>query len=142
MENNGLAIWEKPQASWVKCNTDGAVFSTAQKLGYGWVVQDEKGQMIVASGRSFARPLDGALAEAISVREALSWLKSSPFGQIIVEIDSMQVSQTISDSQSAPNYFGYAIDDCKHLLQTMPQCRVIFVRRSANSFSLCLLSSC
>ena len=89
--------------------------------------------MIVASGRSFARPLDVALAEAIPIREALSWLKSSPFGRIIVEIDSMQVFQAISDSQSAPNYFGYAIDDCKHLLQTIPQCRVIFERRSVNS---------
>ena len=32
VENNGMAIWEKPQAGWVKCNTDGAMFSTAQKL--------------------------------------------------------------------------------------------------------------
>ena len=44
----------------------------------------------------------------------------------------MQVFQAISDSQSAPNYFGSAIDDCNNLLQIMPHCRVSFVRRSAN----------
>ena len=33
---------------------------------------DEKDQMIAASGRSFAGPLDAALAEALSVLEALN----------------------------------------------------------------------
>ena len=58
----------------------GVVFSQSHKLDSS---RDEAGQMIAASGRSRAGPLDVALVEAIIVREVLGCLKQSPFGRII-----------------------------------------------------------
>ena len=64
-------------------------------------MRDEKGQMIIASGCSFTSPLDTALAKAISVREAVSWLKNSPFRNIIFETDSLYVYEVLNSQQSA-----------------------------------------
>ena len=38
----------------------------------------------------------------------------------------------IHDQESSPTYVGAIINDCKVMLQTMPQCSLIFVRRSTN----------
>ena len=50
----------------------------------------------MASGCSFISPLDTALAEVISIHEALSWLKNSPFHNTILETDSLFVYEALS----------------------------------------------
>ena len=69
---NGGLVWDKPQPGWIKCNTDGAIFPQIRKMGYGWVIRNAIGQMMSASSRSYTGPMDAAIAEAISVHEALS----------------------------------------------------------------------
>ena len=48
------------------------IFPQIRKMGYGWVIRNAIGQMMSASSRSYTGPMDAAIAEAISVHEALS----------------------------------------------------------------------
>ena len=58
----------------------------------GLIVRDTTGKMIrTATSLSFIGPMDAVLAEAISVRVALSWLKSHSLENIIFETDSLHV---------------------------------------------------
>ena len=47
-------------------------FSLNRELGYGWIVRNVKGQMIIAYGSSFKGPMDASLAEVVSVRDVVS----------------------------------------------------------------------
>ena len=49
-------------------------------------------------------------AEALGIREALSWLKGLQFPCVIVEIDCLQVFQVLAEEFSRPNGFGLIID--------------------------------
>ena len=78
--------------------------------------------------------MDVALAKAISVRQALSWLKSHSLENMILETDSLNVF--INAQKYAPNYFGAVlIDGCKSMLKHTTHCNMIFVRRSANNIA-------
>ncbi|KAK9088929.1 hypothetical protein Scep_028011 [Stephania cephalantha] len=71
-------------------------------------------------------------AEAIGVREALSWLKEGNMLQVTVETDAQVVVQALSSNSKDLSYFGSLIDDCTELLTDMLSYKVCFVRRSAN----------
>lgn len=73
--------WEMGEASmWLdedmKLNTNAVVDSENGKLGYGWVLRDENGLFKAATcnpGKCFYFP---KMAEAIAIRETLTWMKS------------------------------------------------------------------
>ncbi|EEF32700.1 conserved hypothetical protein [Ricinus communis] len=71
-------------------------------------------------------------AEAISIREALSWLKQQIFEECIIESDALQVIEALK-APSSQSCFHLIIDDCKHLVQHFRQVHFQFVRRSANT---------
>ena len=54
-------------------------------------------------------------AEAIGVREVISWLRGLPFLPIIVEMDSLQFFNTLFVDSFSPNGFGLIIGDCRAL---------------------------
>lgn len=72
-------------------------------------------------------------AEAIGVREALSWLKKFAFHSVILDMDSLQVFNALHDKTSYPNGFGSIIDDCRASVRSLGEVAFSFVRRSANS---------
>lgn len=132
-QNSGVVSWCKPACGWLKCNVDGAVFSSESKLGFGMVLRNSEGTMIAARCGSILGPADSVLAEAVSFREALSWLKRLGASQVIVESDSSMLIQAIQASSSSPNYVGLVVNECKDLVASIVDCRIYFVRRSANS---------
>ena len=72
-------------------------------------------------------------AEAICVREILSWLKGLLFLPVIIEMDSLQVFTALTMASFSPNGFSLIIDDCRALAQSLGDVTFSFVRRSANS---------
>ncbi|KAK3187952.1 hypothetical protein Dsin_027513 [Dipteronia sinensis] len=78
-------------------------------------------------------PFDAGFAEALSFREALSWLKAHSFSKVIMETDALKVVQALKSQASDPNYFGFIIDECKVFLKDTIDCNVCYVRRSTNN---------
>ncbi|KAK6116806.1 hypothetical protein DH2020_049436 [Rehmannia glutinosa] len=116
--SDGAMRWKRPNAGWLKCNVDAAVFTQSQKLGYSGVLRDEKGKFIAAIQGDLRGPMTPKVAEAMNFREVLSWVERE-FGDqaLCIESDSWTVIKSIRGSLDENSYFSGVIDDCKSLLK-------------------------
>lgn len=67
--------WNKPEVGSVKVNCDASIFKNSCLFGVGWIVRDDNGELIYAARSCFAGKPEVHHAEAIGIREALSWVK-------------------------------------------------------------------
>ena len=105
--------WEKPTEGLCKLNVDATLFSQRGLVGFGCVLRGATGAFIsdrVSTARLNLQPHE---AEAMSVREALTWIKYNNIPNLIVEMDSQLVYNALMDSSDAFSPFGMIIKDCK-----------------------------
>ena len=76
--------------------------------------------------------MDALVAEALSCRAALQLLQVNKASKVIVETDSLLLASVINNLDSYFSSLGLIIQDCIDLLRTIPDCSVIFARRSMN----------
>uniref|UniRef100_A0A803PEK6 Reverse transcriptase domain-containing protein n=1 Tax=Cannabis sativa TaxID=3483 RepID=A0A803PEK6_CANSA len=130
---DGLEHWVSPNHNSVKINVDAALFESNHSFGFGMVLRDSRG--VLVHGRTILKQGDvnPALAEAMGVREALSWIKTLSLHKCVLETDSLVVVQAIRSSIDMISLFGLVIKDCKELLATLRNVSIYFVKRSVNS---------
>ncbi|XP_073121019.1 uncharacterized protein [Henckelia pumila] len=132
----GFRRWKKPPENVLKCNVDAAVIDNYSHFGYGCVLRNTYGVVIAATHGRLQGHLNAMLAEALSIREALSWLKSLGFSHIIVESDALLVIEALNNSsESDSSILGLIVDDCKILAGDFSSCQFVFVYRSANQIA-------
>nr|GMD46977.1 uncharacterized protein LOC109155085 [Ipomoea batatas]GMD46978.1 uncharacterized protein LOC109155085 [Ipomoea batatas] len=94
--------WTKPQEGFLKLNVDAAIDKHTGNMGFGCVLRNNHGSFVAACGLRWRGIYNAKEAEAIAIRESLSWLKSNNFDNINVETDSLLVVQglksTLGDS--------------------------------------------
>ena len=129
---DGDLCWSKPQSGMLKLNIDVVVHPCLNKAGIGWVLRNSQGSLVHAKSQSLPDFLSPKEAEAVGVKEALSWLKFVGFDNCIVELDSLQVIQALRN-QDVVSPFGFLIDDCLSLVQHFRNVQFRFVYRTANS---------
>ncbi|KAH9728256.1 putative reverse transcriptase/RNA-dependent DNA polymerase [Citrus sinensis] len=117
--DQGLVCWKRPQDEWFKCNVDAAVFRHRGTTSFGAVIRSSQGDFIAAKSDSFPGIFDACEAEAVGIREALSWLKTLLVRPIIVEMDSLQVFNALHERTDYANGFGVVITDCGALAQSL-----------------------
>lgn len=96
----------------------------------GMIACDHKGELILARSlfkHEYATPV---FAEAMAMREALSWIKSNSWNQVIIETDCLVVVQGIRSKVSMQSPFGVVIEECKKLLNDLNEVSLFFIRRS------------
>ncbi|KAM6587643.1 hypothetical protein CsatA_010248 [Cannabis sativa] len=130
--------WFKPEINKIKVNVDGAIFHSNGFHGIGAVARDSDGQLIEAFTTLKCGVVQPATVEAFGIKEALSWIKSKGWSNVIVETDSIVSVQALSSSLVMPSIFGLLISDCKSLLNCLVNVCVSFVPRSANRTAHCL----
>ncbi|KAM6598511.1 hypothetical protein CsatA_018120 [Cannabis sativa] len=75
LNTSGCEQWAKPCFGEIKVNCDVAVFEDDNSLGLGWIARDHNGLFIDALAvKTYGQP-DPFLAEAMALKEALSWVK-------------------------------------------------------------------
>ncbi|XP_060972219.1 uncharacterized protein LOC133038174 [Cannabis sativa] len=124
--------WTAPHGNSVKLNVDAAMFNIGEPYGIGLVVRNGSGLLIEGRTRLFYGQVEPVLAEAIGIREALSWIKDSRWQDVYVETDCLNVVQAIHCSTEMISLFGLVIKDCKTLLANLNNVSVSFIKRSAN----------
>ncbi|KAK9092874.1 hypothetical protein Syun_027785 [Stephania yunnanensis] len=124
--------WNKPRRGTCTCNVDTAVFKEKGLSSIAAIIRVDSGAFIAAMGECFVGVFEPKEAEAIGVREALSWLKEGNMLQVTIETDAQVVVQPLSSNSKDLSYFGSLIDDCTELLTDMLSYKVCFVGRSAN----------
>lgn len=85
--------WEKPPLNWVKINVDAALFGSENCIGLGMIVRDAAGNFIMARSRKQENLVPLREAEAMCLKEALSWMKGKGFHKCIFETDSQVLAQ-------------------------------------------------
>ncbi|XP_063936253.1 uncharacterized protein LOC135147271 [Daucus carota subsp. sativus] len=133
--NDGEVHWKPPHEGTIKVNTDAALFEDSNCYAYAIVARDHEGKLVEAMSSCRQGRVDPELAEAIGIREALSWIKAKAWPSVILETDCLTVTQAIRCSSINLSYLGRVIDECKHLLTELVNREVVlkFVKRSANS---------
>lgn len=129
---HGAICWERPKFGWVKRNVDAAIFSSQGNIGFGCVLRNSEGVFLTARCAGMAGNFGAREAEALGIREALSWLKGLQFPCVIVETDCLQVFQALVEEFSGPNGFGLIVDECRALAKSLGEVQFSFVRRSTN----------
>lgn len=129
---DGVVRWVPPGVGATKVNVDGAVFEDATCFGLGLVARNHLGYLI--EGRTVLRFGQTTLetVEAMSIREALSWIRDNGWQNVTLETDCLVAVQAIRSEVVMVSVFGDVIKDCKSLLEALPHVKLIFIKRSAN----------
>ncbi|KAL8112546.1 hypothetical protein AgCh_020025 [Apium graveolens] len=72
------------------------------------------------------------MAEAIAVKETLSWLKAMQWDNVVIESDCLVVVQSIRSSVQMRSKYGHIIEECKRMLKEFNNIELYFIKRSAN----------
>ncbi|KAK1357160.1 hypothetical protein POM88_050416 [Heracleum sosnowskyi] len=87
--------WIKPVVGSIKFNCDAAVFSAENKYGFGWLARDHEGRLIEAVARARVGKVTPQLAEAVGLKEVLSWIKTQ-----VGAGEGSQLHQTNNDNKN------------------------------------------
>jgi ribonuclease HI len=126
--------WRKPPTGTIKCNVDTACYMEDNIYCVGMCMCDEHGRFLQAyTIKKHGTPAI-AEAEALGIREALTWVQNK-YGaatSIEVESDCLQAVQAINSRHANNTEFGSIIVMCRNLLFLRNNCKVSYVRRQAN----------
>ncbi|KAL2487988.1 uncharacterized protein Fot_41280 [Forsythia ovata] len=79
--------WNPPPTGSLNLNTDAAIFENQRKTGLGLVIRDYLGSFVATRVVPVQGIVDPLIAEALRVREGLSWIKSK-----FPEVRTMEVT--------------------------------------------------
>ncbi|XP_060969989.1 uncharacterized protein LOC115713780 [Cannabis sativa] len=129
---DGVEQWSAPSENSIKINVDAALFEDGTSHRIGMVARDHHGFLVEGRTEHFQGAATPEVAEAIGVREALSWIKKKNWQQASIETDCLMVVQALRNSIKMLSLFGQIIDECKRLSSELKHVSIFFVKRSAN----------
>ncbi|XP_074341804.1 uncharacterized protein LOC141679194 [Apium graveolens] len=129
---DGAIFWARPQPNEVKITVDAAIFEEQGTSGLGVMARNHEGHLLVARTRVFNEVLQPTLAEALAIKEALSWTKEWTGDAIVIESDCLVVLQLIRSATPMRSRLGKVIDDCRRLVCEHNNVKLYFIKRSAN----------
>lgn len=126
--------WQPPSNGVLKLNVDASFRSDKENFSLGMVIRDSNGDFV--EGRTMCKaPVSSVFeAEAVGVKEALSWVKSKGLTDQVVEVetDSMLVVLGLRSTSRNLLEVGEVIEQCKMLQRELVNTSVHFIRNHAN----------
>ncbi|KAL8148945.1 hypothetical protein AgCh_006084 [Apium graveolens] len=126
--------WKCPDPGTIKINMDASIFQNAQLFTVGMVMRNYLGEFL--AGKNLCLPMADSVfeAEALGVREALSWIKDQQLHgtKVFVESDSLLTTKAIECDKVICLEVGEVIEECKQALQNLSTVLVCFIRKNAN----------
>ncbi|XP_074356208.1 uncharacterized protein LOC141695901 [Apium graveolens] len=123
--------WCRPQQGWVKVNTDAAVFEEAGYTGIRCVIRNEHGDFVRARNQRIEAVYQPREAEALGLKEALSWVKSFGYKKCVFETYAKMLAEACKKIEGRA-YFHSIVSCCIDLFEHYDEVLVEFVNRSAN----------
>ena len=131
-EGDGGSAWVKPQMMQIKVSVDAATFREFQSSGIGMVARDDKGELLLARTVYFGDVYSAEMAEGLAIKEALSWIKSQAWQEVVIESDCLAAVQAVRSKVRMRSPYGRIIEDCRRLLENQNTVSLLFIKRSAN----------
>nr|GLL49714.1 uncharacterized protein LOC109185201 [Ipomoea trifida] len=82
-----VLVWVPTLLGKFKCNVDAALHNDV--VHYGAIIRDSEGRFVAARSGHLLCDKDPYLAEALAVKEALTWLKERELSHVILESDCL-----------------------------------------------------
>lgn len=123
--------WKKPPQGYTKLNVDAAINVAERKTGFGWVLRDDHGEFKNAKSGVWNGLFNPKEAEAMAIREALSWLKFHRRESVQIETDALQVVHGL-DVENGSSSYDLILLDIKDMLKQLSNVSISFAKRSAN----------
>lgn len=101
-------------------------------MGVGLVARGSDGQLIEAKAIVYQEKLSLVVAEAMTVKEALSGVDSMQWPCVTVESDCLTVIQAMRSKASMRSKFGRIISECRNIMFRLNKIVLLFVKRFAN----------
>ncbi|XP_074351398.1 uncharacterized protein LOC141690503 [Apium graveolens] len=105
-DGDGIVVWVKPQPDTVKVTVDAAIFENRDEIGFGVVARDSTGALIQAKIVIKQGLISPVLAEAMAVKEGLSWIDTLKWSRSVLESDCLVVVQAIRGLTPMRSHFG------------------------------------
>ncbi|XP_074383626.1 uncharacterized protein LOC141725107 [Apium graveolens] len=127
----GDRVWTPPKWGWMKINIDADVFQNGS-IGVAAVIRDDQGRFVGARCMKIAGAWKPIEAEAIGLREALSWVIDRGYKHCVIETDTYVLADACNGNPGRA-LFGNIVMDCIHLVKHINPVLVNFVYRSLNN---------
>lgn len=106
--------WSPPPFGWMKVNVDAATFGGDGSVGVGGVLRNEAGGFIRARSRRIQVNMQPREAEAITLKETLTWTNELGIRKCVFETDSKLLVNACQGVQGR-SYFHTIVLDCIQL---------------------------
>ena len=123
---------EPPKHGFLKCNFDAAIAKQNQRIGLGYIIRNEKGELIEATNGHKTGSDNKLEVKALSCREALLWIKDKGLANIIFESDSQLLVRAINTPIFYSSTMSLILQECIYLLNNLNGCAITFANRSTN----------
>ena len=80
--------------------------------------------------------MDAFMAEALSCRLTLEWLREKNYICVIVESDCLCLVRALQNGTTYPSQVGLILQDGKNILVELSGCSLVHVRRTTNKMLL------
>lgn len=117
--------WVKPQEAIIKITVDAATFNEHDFSGAGLVARDARGELIQAKIVGLQGVYSVEMAEVMTIKEALSWIKHKSWQQVEVEFDCLVAVQALIRSK----VLDQIVEDCGGMLQELNKTSLFFIKR-------------
>lgn len=112
-------IWQAPPPAEYKLNFDAAVFPDLQCSGFGAIIRNANGEVMAGMSAKGPYVHSNEEAQVMACRKAIEFSMEASFDRLIIEGDSLNVINSLSDSAENRSLLGHIYDDIKCLLKGM-----------------------
>ena len=135
-------VWKPPPTLVFKLNFDATVFLEAKRTGFGAIIRNDKGEVMV--GMSVGGPPVSSNEEAqlLACRKAVEFATDAGFTKLVIEGDNSNVMKALSSSLANRSLLGNVVDDVHHLVCGMQWVSFSCIRRGGNRGSSCFCAAC
>lgn len=129
--NSSPRHWSPPPPDWIKINIDAAIFEATGSVGISSIIRYAAGEFVRARAQKIEVNMQPREAEAVSLKEALSWTKELGFQKCIFETDAKMLADACKGVPGR-SFFHTIVLDCVDFFKHFDEVLVEFVHRSAN----------
>ncbi|XP_042954569.1 uncharacterized protein LOC122290978 [Carya illinoinensis] len=132
MSDRGDIRWKKPKFRTLKANWDASVSTKLNREGYGIIIRDEQGNIMVCVCASHKPVVKPVMAEGLALRRAMEVCADLGLGRVVFEGDAQIIVQAVNSDEVISADYGVLVYDARSMLRTWPQWQVVFVHKEAN----------
>ncbi|XP_060965209.1 uncharacterized protein LOC133034186 [Cannabis sativa] len=128
-----LDQWRNARNCRIKVNVDASIFEESRSFRIGRVARDDK--VLLLEGVSLLKRgvIQPFVAEALGVKEALSWIKEKGWIGVHVESDCLMVIQALRSATNMISLFGSIVNDANRVVYSFARAAILY---SDSRFSL------